>query len=375
MNKTNQINQIDLSPRPACPARLAGISRLSVLDSHPPMAPSLHHSARQLSHKSLIFPAADPRFTSHVSRFTVPLISILLALLCLVVTACSTTGLTGKILFDDPRGTVSLQTMSDQSIQASHPINLDPTLLAKILRGIEIQDQEHGIQKYLAGPSSSVPVFSDDQIRFLAPLLAEGLRTAAPDQCIAYRVQTTHKGSFLESSTTETTAGSFYAYGRMLYVILSQYRYSPTRTNLTTAGDMAYRSRPPDSSGLLNRILLFTPSDAQRSDAFDPPEGGKSTDRFLAIDYQMLQHAPPATATTEQTAPQMDRVTTPMRESPAGASASEAPAHTTETLAQEVETLRKELQSVQKQLDSQTTKQDSQKRKTTPPSKPQPTAP
>jgi hypothetical protein len=332
------------------------------------MAPSLHHSARQLSHKSLIFPAVDPRFTSHISRFTVPLISILLALLCLVVTACSTTGLTGKILFDDPRGTVSLQAMSDQSIQASHPINLDQTLLAKILRGIEIQDQEHGIQKYLAGPLSSVPVFSDDQIRFLAPLLAEGLRTAAPDQCIAYRVQSTHQGSFLESSTTETTAGSFYAYGRMLYVILSQYRYSPTRTNLTTAGDMAYRSRPPDSSGLLNRILLFTPSDAQRSDAFDPPEGGKSTDRFLAIDYQMLQHAPPAgAAATVQTAP--------MRESPAGASATEAPAHTTETLAQEVETLRKELRSVQKQLDSQPTKQDSQKRKTTPPSKPQPTVP
>ena len=331
------------------------------------MTPSLHHSVRQLSHKSLIFPAADPRLTSHVSRFPVPLISILLALLCLVVTACSTTGLTGKILFDDPRGTVSLQTMSDQSIQASHPINLDPTLLAKILRGIEIQDQEHGIQKYIAGPSYSVPVFSDDQIRFLAPLLAEGLRTAAPDQCIAYRVQTTHKGSFLESSTTETTAGSFYAYGRLLYVILSQYRYSPTRTNLTTAGDMAYRSRSPDSSGLLNRILLFTPSDAQRSDAFDPPEGGKSTDRFLAIDYQMLQHAPPAAAATVQTAP--------MRESSAGASASDAPAHTTEALAQEVETLRKELQSVQKQLGNQTTKQDSQKRKTPPPSKPQPTAP
>ena len=317
-------------------------------------------------HKPLLFPAADPRFTFHGSLFTVPLISILLALLCLVVTSCSTTGLTGKILIDDPRGTVSLQTMFDHSIQASHPINLDPTLLAKILRGIEIQDQEHGIQKYIAGPSYSVPVFSDDQIRFLAPLLAEGLRTAEPDQCIAYRVQTTHKGSMLESSTTETTAGSFYAYGRLLYVILSQYRYSPTRTNLATAGDMAYRSRSPDSSGLLNRILLFIPSDAQRSDAFDPPEGGKSTDRFLAIDYQMLQHAPPAAATVK---------TAPMRESSAGASASDAPAHTTEALAQEVETLRKELQSVQKQLDSQTTKQDSQKRKTPPPSKPQPTAP
>jgi hypothetical protein len=180
----------------------------------------------------------------HASRFTVPLIGILLALLCLFSAACGTTG---KILFDDPRGTVSLQKMSDQSIQATHPITLEPTLLAKILRGVEIQDQEHGIQKYLAGPSASVPVFSDDQIRFLAPLLAEGLRTATPDQFIEYRVRRTYEGSMLESSTTETTAGSVYAYGRLLYVILSQYRYSPTRTNLTTSGDMAYRSRSPVS--------------------------------------------------------------------------------------------------------------------------------
>ena len=335
------------------------------------MAPSPQHSARQLSHKSLIFPGADPRFTFHVSRLTVPLISILLALFYLVGTACGLIAPTGKILFDDPRGTVSLQTMSDQSIQATHPVNLDPILLAQVLRGVEIQDQEHGLQQYLAGRSSPVPVFSDDQIRFLAPLLAEGLRTATPDQRIEYRVQTTQKGSMLESSTTETTAGSLYAYGKLLYVILSQYRYSPTRTNLTTSGDMAYRSRRPDSSGLLNHIMLFTPSDALRSDAFDPPAGGKSTDRFLAIDYQLLQHAAPALATTGHTAPQP------------GTGASDASSQTTEALAQreaeiqalkdrvnknasEVETLRKELQSVQQQLGSQTTRPDSPKRKTAP---------
>ena len=122
--------------------------------------------------------------------------------------------------------------MADQSIQATHPIGLDPLLIAQILKGIEVQDQERGLQKLLIGPPPPVPVFSDDQIQFLAPLLAEGLRTATPDQRIGYRVETTHKGSFLESSTTETTSGSLYAYGRQLYVTLSQYRYSPTQTNL-----------------------------------------------------------------------------------------------------------------------------------------------
>jgi hypothetical protein len=313
------------------------------------MAPSPQHSGRQLSRKPSFF----------------------LVLLCLAGTACSTTDQNTKVLFEDPRGTVSLQAMSDQSIQATHPVNLEPALLAKILRGIEIQDQEHGLQKLLGRPPSPVPVFSDDQVRFLVPLLAEGLRTAAPDQRIEYRVHTTHEGSMFESSTTETTAGSLYAYGRSLYVTLSQYRYAPNRANLNS---LDYRSLPPDYSGLRDRIVLFTPSDAQRSDAFDPPEGGKQTDRFLAIDYQMLQHAP-AAASTEKATPQTDRVTSPIHESPAGTGASEASAHTTEALAQEVETLRKELQSVQKQLDSQTTKQNGKKRKTPPPSKPQQTTP
>ena len=361
MNKTNQMNQI----------RQSRLSRSSVLDSLRPMAPSPQHSGRKLSHKPSFF----------------------LALLCLIGTACGTTAPTGKIIFDDPRGTVSLQTISDRSIQASHPINLDPALLALVLQGIEIQDQEHGLQKMLAGPAAPVPVFSDDQIRFLAPLLTEGLRTAAPDQAVEYRVQTTHTGSFLASSTTETTAGSLYAYGRQLYVTLSQYRYNPMRTNMNL-NDMASRSRQADSSGLRDRTLLFTPKTAQRSDSFDPPPLGKPTDRFLAVDYQLLQQASPAIATTGQAGPQDTSGA-----SAQAAQAAEALAQREKDLAQrettlaqreadiqrlkdivnknvsEVETMRKELQSVQEQLESQPTSQDSQKGKTTAPSKPQQTAP
>ena len=298
----------------------------------------------------------------HVSRRLSYKPSIFLALLCVIGTACNTTAPTGKILFEDPRGTVSLQAMADQSIQATQPITLDPTLIAQVLKGMTVQDQERGIQRLLAGRSSPVPVFSDDQIQFLAPLLAEGLRTAAPTERVAYRVQTTHPGSMLESSITETTAGSLYAYGRQLYVILSQYRYAPTRANLNV-NDTAYRMSRPDSSGLRDRILLFTSSAALRSNAFDPPTGKESTDRFLAIDYQLLQQVPTA-ATAEQAAPQTGTSLTPG--SSVGAGASESQARSTEALSQEVEALRKELQSVQQQLGNQPTKPDSPKRKTTP---------
>lgn len=286
------------------------------------MALSPQHSARRLPCKTSIF----------------------LVLLCVVVAACSTTGQSGKIIFEDPRGSVTLQTISDRSIQATHPINLEPALLAKVLSGMEVQDQERGVQKLLAGSSSPVPVFSEDQIQFLAPLLAEALRNASPNQSIEYLVRTTYEGSLLESAVTETTAGSFYAYGRSLYMTLSQYRYSPSQANLNIS-ETAYRMSRTDSSGLRSRILLFTPSSAQRSDALNPESGGKSTDRFLAIDYQLLQQMHPTAATTGRTAP--------MSESSVGTSSSGTSAQTTDALAQEVETLKKQLESIQKQIGNQ----------------------
>jgi len=323
------------------------------------MAPLLHHSKIRRHRKPLL----------------------LLALVCLVCTACNTTAPTGKVLFEDPRGTVLLKTIPDQSFQTSHPISLEPALLVQILKGIEIQDQERGLQKMLAGPSSSVPVFSEDQIRFLAPLLAEGLRKATPDQCVEYRVQTTSKGSALESSTTETTAGSLYTYGVSLYFSLTQYRYAPTRTDTKNLA----HGRLPDSTGLVNRVLIFTPGAAQRSEGFHRPTGVASTDKYLAIDYQLLQQTSLPTPPTEQASPQVERAAPPTRQPLAGARPPDAQSdslaqrdaeiHTLKDLVVkkdlEMETLRQELQSVRKQLDSQTTKPNSQKRKPLPPSKPQ----
>ena len=289
-----------------------------MLHSLPPMTPSPKYQKRKPSYGRLL----------------------LLALLCLAGAACSTTAPTGKILFEDPRGTVSLQTMSDRSIRATHPINLEPALLAQLLTGLKIHDERLGPRRTVAGFAwqlSPTPVFTEDQIKFLAPLLAEGLRMAAPDEYIAYRVQTTYEGSTLEFSTTESTAGSLYAHGRQLFVILSQYRYNPMRTNLVK-GDIAYRSQEPfDYSGLRYFALRFTPKAALKTDAPNPPTMEKSTDRFVVVDYQLLDQANRAAET-----------------------------RSTEALAKEVETLKQELESIKKQLDSLNSRQDSPKQKSAP---------
>jgi hypothetical protein len=308
------------------------------------MAPSPQHSARTLSH----------------SR------SLLLVLLCVVGTACSTTAPTGKIIFDDPRGTVSLQTISDQSIQASHPINLEPALLTQLLTGIEIHDEGEGryhikgVQRLIVGKEDTYPLFSEDQVQFLAPLIAEGLRTATANQSVEFQVVVTHEGTNrFQSTTTETTTGSLYAYGRQLYVILNQYRYNPALTGLEMTDSVHRSMEPLDYSRLKYRTLRFTPKAALRADSPDPPTMGKPTDRFLAVDYQLLQQAWRNLEAQRQAAPSVGA-------SLEAARAAEAQARNTATLAQEVEILKKQLESVQKQLGNQPTGQDSQNQKALP---------
>jgi hypothetical protein len=299
--------------------------------------------------------------------------SLLVALLCVVGTACSTTAKTEKILFDDPRGTVSLQTIPNPSIQANHPINLEPALLAQLLRGLELHDEglgrEHvkGIQYMIVGAAASTyPLFSEDQVQFLAPLLAEGLRTATPNESIEYRVVTTHEASNrFQSPITETTAGSLYAYGRQLYVILSQYRYNPMLTNLSVR-DSSGRQDTVDYSGLKYRTLRLTPKAAQRADSPDPPTMEKSTDRFVAVDYQLLDQAWRALAAQKRAAPQGGQGAAPIGESLEATRAAEAQAPNTAALAQEVETLKKQLESIQKQLGNQPAGQGSQNQKALP---------
>ncbi|MBI5317346.1 MAG: hypothetical protein HZB34_15405 [Nitrospirae bacterium] len=346
------------------------------------LSPQQSHVPRFTLHVSR-FTSSALRFTLHASRFT----KSLLALLCVISTACSTTAPTGKILFDDPRGTVSLQTISDRSIQANHPITLDQALLAQLLTGIELHDEgagEHhvkGIQSLILGKDATYPLFLEDQVQFLAPLLAEGLRKATPNESVEFRVVTTHEGSNrFQSSSTETTAGSLYAYGRQLYVILSQYRYNPMLANLAK-NEASHRSEDPlDYSGLKYRTLRFTPKAALRADSPDPPTVEKPTDRFLAVDYQLLQQAWRNLEAKRQAAPQAGgEALEAARAAEAQARAAEAQARTAEAqardaaeaqarvaeaqarnqaaLAQEVETLKKQLESIQKQLGSQNQQQ------------------
>ena len=212
---------------------------------------------------------------------------------------CASTPELDLLLSESPRGAVYLERISDRSFQAAHPIKIDQDTLARVLRGISVKEHQGLLQDFLAGQPPVLSAFTEDEIRYLAPLLAEGLTRAASDQQVGFRlVQPSSPGvsqsvgtgagsseSPVRLALRETSRGSLYAYGRSLYVTLLEYRvHSEPAASINKAN-----RRLPDPSGLMNRTLSFTPESANRPDS---SRGKNTTGTTLVIDYESLAVLP-----------------------------------------------------------------------------------
>ncbi|RMH31034.1 MAG: hypothetical protein D6690_17620 [Nitrospirae bacterium] len=101
-------------------------------------------------------------------------------------TSCNWTPRVETVLHQSPEGTVSFRTISDPAFQADHPVDLSPALIEKVLRGISVQKEPRLLQRLLSGRRDPIPVFSPKQVAFLAPLIADALSKATPEEEIFF---------------------------------------------------------------------------------------------------------------------------------------------------------------------------------------------
>jgi hypothetical protein len=245
-----------------------------------------------------------------------PLIGITLAL-----SACATGPDLDLKIDDSERGAVYVERISDRSFQAAHPITLSTDTMARVLRGVVVKDSR-GVSKNSAGDKpEAVRAFGDDDIGYLAPLLVEGLTRAAADQQIGFRVVQVHSANSSQSAGTtfclsdvrfpsvcandeppgstfeESTGGLLYAYGRSLYLTLTDYRH---RTERAESANRVNR-RISNSTELVNHTVQFIPESAKRPDSY---RTARSTDATLVIDYDLLAALPPTAPEMRSTAAQ-----------------------------------------------------------------------
>ncbi len=231
---------------------------------------------------------------------------------CLLATACASGSQIDLLVQESAQGTVFLDRLPDRRFQASHPIRLDQALIARSLQGMIIREQTGLLRSLTSSEKPTVPVFSKAEIAFLAPAIAEGLKQAASDQQVGFRLIQTSDGRYRERagaavgsseppfghSSQEITSGRVLAYGRSLYIYLTEYRQrrdDPDTVNMPNR-------RVPDAHSLLNRQVLFMPEEALRSDQFAPTFAEDSAN-VLIIDYDLLARLPAASPTLSVTSP------------------------------------------------------------------------
>jgi len=202
--------------------------------------------------------------------------SILAAMFaCSLTTGCAS--VTGNI-HQSSRGSVYLEEVSDWSFEATHPISIDPITLATVFRGVQIEERKSTFRTTSDVEPKAVRAFSDDEVEFLAPLLATALSKADPAQLVGFRlVQPSSAG-------TASTAGILYVHGPYLYLSLTQYR----------SNFFGKSGRPlPGSNGLTRRGVSFVPETALRPDSQRPPGAPiQSNLTTLVIDYASLERRP-----------------------------------------------------------------------------------
>ena len=234
---------------------------------------------------------------------------LLLGCIPLLIAGCAGSRPTTSIQ-ETSIGSVFLESVSDSSFQASHPIKLSETTVGDVLRGIHTKEKS-GLLLLLGKAAKStnlndIRTFSEDEIAFLTPHITAALAQATATQRVGFRIYSTPylAPSAKTAPQRETTAGYLFADGLSLHVILTQYRHYPGKRPTASQKE----PRPlPDTDGLRDREVTFLPEGAVRSDVYDRSSWiGKSEDRSLAIDYQLLARLltpPPPPVPAPQPAP------------------------------------------------------------------------
>ena len=195
-----------------------------------------------------------------------------------------------------PQGSVRLEEVADWEFEASHPSSIDVATLDSLLRAVVIAEAQTDMSNLPVDGSKPMTVFSDEDVRYLAPLLAQALSQAQPEYVVAFRLSSS------AGSGSEPTAGTLYVKNDRLYLTLSERNGSLAKTGSTWLGG----GRPA-------RIVGIMPAAAgQIEQALPAVIQGRQHMKSLAIDYHQFAKKPePAPMTAAIAAPTPQPVQAP----------------------------------------------------------------
>jgi len=278
--------------------------------------------------------------------------------LTLPLTGCFSKPIPVTTIHEDVRSAVFLETVTDTSFQAAHPITLDETTVANVLRGVHTQKKssmEILIGKALRSAPNVIEIrtFFEDDIALLTPSLTAALAKATPKQRVGFRLYhqpETAAQAAQGQDARAVTAGYLSADGLSLNLTLTHYRYRPGKIEKVQKAPY----KLPDTDGLRDREVLFLPEKAIRQDQTSSLGWfNGEDDRTLVVDYHLLSKL---LAAPSPQAPQPNAAGTVAGPPPVQPAASDA----------ELRAFREELKAMQKKLAEQNAELERIKKSSTP---------
>ncbi|MCA1957781.1 MAG: hypothetical protein LDL14_04535 [Nitrospira sp.] len=119
------------------------------------------------------------------------------------------------VTYKSTKGTVYLKPIIDRSFTADHPAVIDQATLLTVIRGLMAEDVTDSSANMPVDGGKPMRVFSDEDAEFLAPLLADGLSQAKPNQMVGFTVSPS------AGSGAEPAAGIIYWHHDSLHITVS----------------------------------------------------------------------------------------------------------------------------------------------------------
>lgn len=106
----------------------------------------------------------------------------------LIGSGCARLPYTTRTIHEDERVVVTLQKEVERRTY-SHPVQLSAADWESLLRGFSIREQQRLPLRWFQEEAPPKTLFRDDEVRLLAPYLAEGMRHVKPDERTHFEVR------------------------------------------------------------------------------------------------------------------------------------------------------------------------------------------
>ncbi len=182
-------------------------------------------------------------------------------LLCAVVvlTSCVIPHVPSRTIYEDPVNYVRLEV--DDAVlpewppgHHAHPKAFSVDGMARLLKGLTVQEHRMWLQKWIQGEAPLVPAFSDDEVSLLAPQIAEAFAAAQYNERVTF---------YLSQPQTSVkrviTSGGLYVHGNYLHVIMGNWQIVYGIPTYGMIYDRRYPMRPTAAKGF---NLMFQPAEA-----------------------------------------------------------------------------------------------------------------